>query len=81
LRLPRRCESPRRNVSVQIAQQQCALKKNQASRPHRRRPAEAWKNQFCEERLDKKKKKRPEENSRRQKQSIRRSKMISDSGS
>src|SRR5258707_1634849 len=64
LRLARRRQPSRDHVGVQIAEQQRALEKYQASGPHRSRPAETRKNQFGEQRFDQKKKKRAEKNRR-----------------
>jgi hypothetical protein len=78
LRLPHRREPSRSQVRIQIAQQESALEEKQARCPHRSRPAEARKNQLGEERLDQKKKKCPEKNGRRQKQSMGRGKATGD---
>ncbi len=81
LRLARRRQASRRQVRVQIAQQQRALEERQARRPHRSRAPEARKNQLGKQRLDQKKKECPEKNGRPQKQSVGRGKATGDSGS
>ena len=59
-------DARRENVSeqmcVEIAQQQCDLKKHQARRPNRGGSPELWQNKTCNQWLDLKQQKRTQEN-------------------
>jgi hypothetical protein len=63
--LTRWSQAERRQVRVQVAHQQGALKKHQAGGPDSGGTAESWKNQFGEQRLQEKQQKRAQENRER----------------